>query len=199
MGQEEPIKSEGKFGESQVKSAESTGEHGGRTGDSKKFSAGARLVGTSPKNNTLLKHTEREAILKHLKSERLHCEKNLSPEKVKNTTAENPTFSTEGRAKIFKRPSSYIHGRVNSPRGSSHAGGHPKQSPQVETDPATQTLCEDTVSEEERELAALNRINYLNKRLKAKESTRDYFKSLPVGDDHTDMVLVNYIVDGPQK
>ncbi|RUS91952.1 hypothetical protein EGW08_000354, partial [Elysia chlorotica] len=191
MGQEEPIKSEGKFGESQVKSAESTGEHGGRTGDSKEFSASARLVGTSPKNNTLLKHTEREAILKHLKSERLHCEKNLSPEKIKNTTAENPTFSTEGRAKIFKRPSSYIHGRVSSPRGSSHAGGlHPKQSPQVETDPATQTLCEDTVSEEERELAALNRINYLNKRLKAKESTRDYFKSLPVGDDHTDMVLV---------
>ena len=173
-------------------------EHGGRTGISNKLRHSQRSIGPSDKKNKMPERREREEVVKpyslNTKSERAHCGELSSRETVARIAPENPALDNKEPSKTFKRPKSYIHGRVKSASDRCGARGNPgPDTTQSDKSSGARDLMkpllpEGTTSQDVREMAALDRINFLNKKLKAQESTREYFKPFPE-DDCPDMVL----------
>ena len=94
-------------------------------------------------------------------------------------TSDKPAFISAGPSRKFKRPKSYIRGREKH-KHSSDCSGHKQEREKARAASKPETHPGSFLSREEQEqAAALKRINYLHKRLKKQENTRDYFKSYP--------------------
>ncbi|GFR77431.1 translation initiation factor IF-2 [Elysia marginata] len=110
---------------------------------------------------------------------------------------EKPGNLITGPSKKFRRPKSYIRGRKSSPENPCCPMREQQEPGLTELESSIQ-VCDRNkptapkevwLAQEERELAALARINILNKKLNAKQSTRDYLKSLREDADDSSVFL----------